>query len=61
MYGDCQVMSSMGGGNVVVSSDSLFASSIGQNPNNYNFMSNMPNFQPFSMAPVSKYFYKMIV
>ncbi|KAF8412784.1 hypothetical protein HHK36_000754 [Tetracentron sinense] len=43
MYGDCQVMSSMGGN--VVSSDSLFTSPI-RNPN-LNFMANMP-FIPFS-------------
>ncbi|XP_054825439.1 homeobox-leucine zipper protein HDG5 isoform X2 [Prosopis cineraria] len=43
MYGDCQVMSSMGG-NVVVNSETLFSSSI-QN-SNFNFMPTMP-FQPF--------------
>ncbi|XP_047179814.1 homeobox-leucine zipper protein HDG5-like isoform X1 [Vigna umbellata] len=43
MYGDCQVMSSMGG-NVVVNSDTLFSSSI-QN-SNFNFIPTMP-FQPF--------------
>ncbi|KAJ7953410.1 Homeobox-leucine zipper protein [Quillaja saponaria] len=43
MYGDCQVMSTMGG-NVVVSSENLFSSPI-QNPN-FSFMSTMP-FQPF--------------
>ncbi|XP_062073524.1 homeobox-leucine zipper protein HDG5 [Humulus lupulus] len=43
MYGDCQVMSSMGGN--VVSSETLFSSPI-QNPN-FNFISTMP-FQPFS-------------
>ncbi|KAE9596921.1 hypothetical protein Lal_00007260 [Lupinus albus] len=43
MYGDCQVMSNMGG-NVVVNSDSLFSSSI-QN-SNFNFLPTMP-FQPF--------------
>ncbi|KAM5573516.1 homeobox-leucine zipper protein HDG5-like [Rosa sericea] len=41
MYGDCQVMSTMGGGNVV-NSETLFSSPI-QNPN-FNFMP----FQPFS-------------
>ncbi|XP_019423575.1 PREDICTED: homeobox-leucine zipper protein HDG5-like isoform X2 [Lupinus angustifolius] len=43
MYGDCQVMSNMGG-NVVVNSDSLFSSSI-QN-SNFNFLPTIP-FQPF--------------
>ncbi|KAF4383804.1 hypothetical protein F8388_023496 [Cannabis sativa] len=43
MYGDCQVMSSMGGN--VVSSETLFSSPI-QNPN-FNFISTMP-YQPFS-------------
>ncbi|KAK7407134.1 hypothetical protein VNO78_08791 [Psophocarpus tetragonolobus] len=43
MYGDCQVMSNMGG-NVVVNSDTLFSSSI-QN-SNFNFIPTMP-FQPF--------------
>ncbi|KAM7525460.1 hypothetical protein LguiA_015362 [Lonicera macranthoides] len=38
MYGDCQVLSTMGGS--AVSSDSLFSSQM-QNPN-YNFMSNLP-------------------
>ncbi|KAI4328035.1 hypothetical protein L6164_020431 [Bauhinia variegata] len=48
MYGDCQVMSTMGG-NVVVNAETLFSSSI-QNPN-FNFMPTMP-FQSFSsMAP----------
>ncbi|KAF8379038.1 hypothetical protein HHK36_028465 [Tetracentron sinense] len=47
MYGDCQVLSSLGGN--VVSSDSLFSSPI-RNPN-VNFMTNMP-FIPFSaMTP----------
>ncbi|XP_024021696.1 homeobox-leucine zipper protein HDG5 isoform X2 [Morus notabilis] len=44
MYGDCQVMSSMGGN--VVPSETLFSSPI-QNPN-FNFISTMPTFQPFS-------------
>ncbi|GMN30470.1 hypothetical protein TIFTF001_002804 [Ficus carica] len=44
MYGDCQVMSSMGGN--VVPSETLFSSPI-QNPN-FNFISTMPSFQPFS-------------
>lgn len=44
MYGDCQVMSSMGGN--VVPSETLFSSPI-QNPN-FNFISSMPSFQPFS-------------
>lgn len=43
MYGDCQVMSTMGGN--VVSSETLFSSPPIQN-SNYNFMSSMP-FQPF--------------
>ncbi|KAJ8774109.1 hypothetical protein K2173_009540 [Erythroxylum novogranatense] len=43
MYGDCQVMSNMGGN--VVSSESIFSSQIG-NPN-FNFMPNLP-FHPFS-------------
>ncbi|XP_028805969.1 homeobox-leucine zipper protein HDG5 [Neltuma alba] len=43
MYGDCQVMSSMGS-NVVVNSETLFSSSI-QN-SNFNFIPTMP-FQPF--------------
>ncbi|XP_059643825.1 homeobox-leucine zipper protein ROC3 [Cornus florida] len=47
MYGDCQVLSSMGGN--VVSSDSLFSSQI-QNPN-FNFMAaNMPSFHTFPPA-----------
>ncbi|XP_064964795.1 homeobox-leucine zipper protein ROC3-like isoform X2 [Musa acuminata AAA Group] len=45
MYGDCQVLSSMVGGNVV-SPDSLFSSSI-QNPS-LSFMANMPPFHAFS-------------
>ncbi|KAH7514954.1 hypothetical protein FEM48_Zijuj11G0145100 [Ziziphus jujuba var. spinosa] len=50
MYGDCQVMSTMGGN---VPSDTLFSSPI-QNPN-FNFMSTMP-FQSFSASiiPVSR-------
>ncbi|XP_058085667.1 homeobox-leucine zipper protein ROC3 [Magnolia sinica] len=44
MYGDCQVLSTMGGGNIV-SSDPLFSSPI-RSPN-MNFMTNMP-FHPFS-------------
>ncbi|KAG6477811.1 homeobox-leucine zipper protein ROC3-like isoform X1 [Zingiber officinale] len=49
MYGDCQVLSSMvgGGGNVVVSPDSLFSSPI-QNPSSLGFMANMPPFHAFS-------------
>ncbi|CAK7356077.1 unnamed protein product [Dovyalis caffra] len=43
MFGDCQVMSNMGGN--VVSSDTLYSSQIG-NPN-FNFMSSMP-FHTFS-------------
>ncbi|KAK7307332.1 hypothetical protein VNO77_40290 [Canavalia gladiata] len=43
MYGDCQVISTMGS-NVVVNSDTLFSSSI-QN-SNFNFIPTMP-FQPF--------------
>ncbi|KAL2348904.1 hypothetical protein Fmac_002904 [Flemingia macrophylla] len=43
MYGDCQVMSNMGG-NVVVNTDTLFSSSI-QN-SNFNFIPTMP-FHPF--------------
>ncbi|KAF7829193.1 Homeobox-leucine zipper protein ROC3 [Senna tora] len=49
MYGDCQVMSSMGG-NVVVNSEALFSSSI-QN-SNFNFIPTMP-FQPFPPPPPS--------
>ncbi|BFG30941.1 hypothetical protein CerSpe_172150 [Prunus speciosa] len=45
MYGDCQVMSTMGGGNVVTS-ETLFSSPI-QNPN-FNFMPSQLPFQPFS-------------
>ncbi|CAK8540319.1 unnamed protein product [Lathyrus sativus] len=47
MFGDCQVMSTMGGGNVVTNSESLFSSPI-HNPN-FNFMPTMP-FQPFSSS-----------
>ncbi|XP_075640770.1 homeobox-leucine zipper protein HDG5-like [Castanea sativa] len=43
MYGDCQVMSTMGGN--VVSTETLFSSPPIQN-SNFNFMSSMP-FQPF--------------
>ncbi|OVA02876.1 Homeobox domain [Macleaya cordata] len=43
MYGDCQVLSSMGGN--IVTTDALFSSPI-RNPN-LNFMTNMP-FHPFS-------------
>ncbi|KAL5724731.1 hypothetical protein ACHQM5_007954 [Ranunculus cassubicifolius] len=52
MYGDCQVLSSMGGGNV--SSDSLFTSPI-RNPN-LNFMTNLPPFhhQPSFSSLVPK-------
>lgn len=50
MYGDCQVISTMGGN--VVSSETLFSSPPIQN-SNYNFMSSMP-FQPFpTMIAVS--------
>ncbi|XP_015897558.3 homeobox-leucine zipper protein ROC3 [Ziziphus jujuba] len=48
MYGDCQVMSTMGGN---VPSDTLFSSPI-QNPN-FNFMSTMP-FQSFSASIIPK-------
>lgn len=44
MYGDCQVLSSVGG-NIVSSSDHPLFSSPMQNPN-FNFMANMP-FHPF--------------
>ncbi|KAK6934958.1 START domain [Dillenia turbinata] len=47
MYGDCQVLSSMGSN--VVSSESLFSSPI-RNPN-FNFMSNMP-FHTLSFPPI---------
>lgn len=53
MYGDCQVMSTMGG-NVVVNSDTLFSSPI-QNPN-FNFMQTMP-FQPFPSMVIYIYLY----
>jgi len=52
MYGDCQVMSSMGG-NVVVNSDTLFSSSI-QN-SNFNFIPTMP-FQPFPSMVINCFF-----
>ncbi|KAI9125048.1 hypothetical protein K1719_003664 [Acacia pycnantha] len=51
MYGDCQVMSSMGG-NVVVNSETLFTSSI-QN-SNFNFIPTMPFHQPFQPPPMKE-------
>ncbi|KAK1286470.1 Homeobox-leucine zipper protein ROC3 [Acorus calamus] len=43
MYGDCQVMSSLGGGNMITSSDGLFTSpSPIRNPNHLGFLSSMP-------------------
>ncbi|KAI3934372.1 hypothetical protein MKW92_006841 [Papaver armeniacum] len=76
MYGDCQVMSSMGGGgggnnNNIVSTTSLdhhqhlFSSPI-RNPNNinYNFMSNsmVPNYHPYaSIIPKEEVGLQMII
>ncbi|KAK4252710.1 hypothetical protein QN277_014452 [Acacia crassicarpa] len=51
MYGDCQVLSSMGG-NIVVNSETLFTSSI-QN-SNFNFIPTMPFHQPFQPPPMQK-------
>ncbi|MCL7044069.1 hypothetical protein MKW94_020100 [Papaver nudicaule] len=76
MYGDCQVMSSMGGGgnnNNIVSTTSLdhhhhhslFSSPIrNPNNNNYNFMSNgmMPNYHPYaSIIPKEEVGLQMIL
>ncbi|KAK4252711.1 hypothetical protein QN277_014452 [Acacia crassicarpa] len=51
MYGDCQVLSSMGG-NIVVNSETLFTSSI-QN-SNFNFIPTMPFHQPFQPPPMKE-------
>ncbi|GER34654.1 homeobox-leucine zipper family protein [Striga asiatica] len=50
MYGDCQVMSSMAGGNSIPSSDnSIFGSPSIHNPNAMNNFNFMPNINPFNI------------